>query len=180
MSSDDHPGPDLLEQPGSWARHQHHHYADGEDRPLGSYLGIDVAYVGAVLAGAAIARFTGTTLPERFQSRDLVLLAIGTHKAARLLAKDPVTSPFRAPFTRFAGRGGPSEVHEEVRGDGVGHAIGELVTCPFCMGQWVATAGTFGLLLTPRRTRFLASLFAVVAGSDFLQLAYAGAQQRSS
>ncbi|MBV9878588.1 MAG: DUF1360 domain-containing protein, partial [Verrucomicrobia bacterium] len=32
---------------------------------------------------------------------DLLLLAIGTHKLSRIVAKDRVTAPIRAPFTRF-------------------------------------------------------------------------------
>jgi uncharacterized protein DUF1360 len=39
-------------------------------------------------------------------------------------AKDPVTSPIRAPFTRCGGVSGPSEPAEEMRGTGVGHALG--------------------------------------------------------
>ena len=60
---------------------------------------------------------------------------------ARLLTKDTVVSPIRAPFTRFEGPGGPSEVNERVRGRGWRHAIGELITCPFCAGEWVAADG---------------------------------------
>jgi hypothetical protein len=161
------------------ARHTHHEYAGDEDRPLGSYLGISAGYLGMVAAAGAAIKLTGRRLPRRFHLVDLALLAVGTHKAARLMAKDPVTSPLRAPVAAFSGRGGPSEVKEEVRGEGVRHAVGELLTCPFCMGQWIATAGMFGLVLAPRTTRFVASTFVVVAGSDFLQLAYMTAQKRS-
>jgi hypothetical protein len=28
--------------------------------------------------------------------------------------------------------------------------MGELLTCPFCLGQWVATGLIFGLVLAPR------------------------------
>jgi hypothetical protein len=161
------------------ARHTHHEYAGDEDRPLGSYLGISAGYLGLVAAAGTTMKLTGRRLPRRFHLVDLALLAVGTHKAARLMAKDPVTSPLRAPVARFSGRGGPSEVTEEVRGEGTRHAVGELLTCPFCIGQWIATAGVFGLVLAPRTTRFIASTFVVVAGSDFLQLAYSAAQKRS-
>lgn len=167
---------DLLGRAEDWVRHQRHCYAEDDDRPLGAYIGIASVYAGGVLAAAAIARATGRSLPRRFRARDLGLLAVGTHKAARLFAKDPITSPLRAPFTRFAGQGGPSEVREEVLGTGFRHALGELVTCPFCMGQWIATVGMFGLLFAPKQTRFVASMFTVLAGSDFLQLAYGAAQ----
>lgn len=177
LSPDPQPGP--LSELQTWARHEHHAYADGEDRPLGSYLAISSVYAAAVAAAGLVVKASGAGLPERFAARDLALLAIGTHKAARLLTKDPVTSPLRAPFTRFRGSAGESEVQEEVRGTGAHHAVGELVTCPFCVGQWLATGAVFGLVLAPRTTRFVASLLTVLSGSDFLQLAYAAAQERS-
>ncbi len=55
---------------------------------------------------------------RRIQLGDLALLSVATHKISRLLAKDPVTSPLRAPFTRFEGTSGPAELKEDVRGVG--------------------------------------------------------------
>src|SRR5205085_6857823 len=100
---------------------------------------------------------------------DIALLAVATHKLSRLIARDPVTSPLRAPFTRFAGTSGPAELKEDVRGTGPRQAIGELITCPFCVSQWVATTSTFGLLLAPRATRVALSTFTALTGADFLQ-----------
>ncbi|MFA1547804.1 DUF1360 domain-containing protein [Actinomadura chokoriensis] len=91
--------------------------------------------------------------PPAIGLTDLALMTITTHKVARLIAKDPVTSPLRAPFTRHSGTAGPSELAEEVRGRGVRHAVGELITCPFCTAQWVATAYAAGLVFVPQATR---------------------------
>ena len=66
------------------------------------------------------------------------MLGIATHKLSRLITKDWVTSPFRAPFTKFKEADGVGEVTEEARGTGMQQAIGELVTCPWCVGPWVA------------------------------------------
>jgi Protein of unknown function (DUF1360) len=57
------------------------------------------------------------------------------------------------------------------------HSLGELVTCPFCLDLWVATAFVAGLIFAPRFTRLIAGSFTALAGADFLQLAYARAQQ---
>lgn len=147
-------------------------YSGSEDRPLGSYVAVIAAYAAVVSAlGAAVARRGGP--PDHFELHDLALAGIATHKLSRMIAKDTITSPLRAPFTRFAGVSGPSELHEEVRGDGARHAIGELVTCPFCTSQWVGTAFVFGLALAPRATRLAAALFSTIAASDALQLVYA-------
>jgi hypothetical protein len=116
-------------------------------------------------------------LPDKLGWSDLALLAVATHKASRQLAKDPVTSPLRAPFTRYSGTSAEAELDEEVRGRGMRKAVGELVSCPFCLGQWVATTGVFGLIVVPRATRAIASVFAVLAASDMLQYAYAKLQE---
>ncbi len=151
-------------------------YAQGEDRPLRSYAALVAAY-GTVLAG--LLAFAGRRggLPEHLAFHDLVLAAVATQKVSRLVAKAPVTSPLRAPFTRYKGTSGPSQLEEEVRGEGARHALGEFVSCPFCLSQWVATGFVFGLALSPRATRLIASIFATVAASDLLQFAYSRAQQ---
>ncbi len=89
-----------------------------------------------------------------------------------------MTSPLRAPFTRYEGSAGPAEVSEDVREQGqLRHSLGELLTCPFCLDMWVATVFTIGLVFAPRFTRLAAGTFTVLTGADFLQLAYAMAQQ---
>lgn len=160
----------------AWARHQEHVYAGDAERPLGSFLAIMGGYGALVVALSGVVRATGRELPERFSAADLALVTVATHKIARLGAKDPVTSPLRAPFTRFAGTSGEAELAEEVRGSGPRKALGELVTCPFCLGQWVATGLAFGLVLAPRPARLVASVFTALTGADVLQLLYAKTQ----
>jgi hypothetical protein len=57
-----------------------------------------------------------------------------------------------------------------VRGRGLRKSVGELVTCPFCLGQWVATSFLFGAVAAPRVARFAAGICTVAALSDGLQL----------
>ncbi|GII85630.1 hypothetical protein Ssi03_36200 [Sphaerisporangium siamense] len=148
-------------------------YENGTDRPLGSYLRILTVYGGAVAGLVGLGRLVGARPPERIAPLDLVLMGLTTHRMSRTLSKDPVTSPLRAPFTRYAGVSGPAELKEEVRGHGVKHAIGELVTCPFCLAQWVATAYAAGMVFAPGLTRLAGATMSAVAVSDWLQLAYA-------
>jgi hypothetical protein len=156
-------------------------YRDGEDRPLGGYVTI-MAVFGALLAGVAgLAVATGRKLPPGVGPWDLLLIAAGTHKLSRTLSKDAVTSPLRAPFTRYQDTGGPAEVMEEVRHrDGLRHSIGELITCPFCLDIWVAAGFTIGLVFAPRLTRLVAAALTAVTGADFLHLLYAKAQEAES
>ncbi|HEX6501024.1 MAG TPA: DUF1360 domain-containing protein [Micromonosporaceae bacterium] len=132
-------------------------------------LGTYATIVGGL---AALARRRGARLPDRVPVTDVALGAVATHKISRLLAKDSVTSPLRAPFTRYQQPIGESELGEQVRGEGVRHSVGELISCPFCLAVWVATGLSAGLVFAPRLTRLVAATFAGVAGSDFLQLGY--------
>lgn len=148
-------------------------YAQGDDRPLGTYAALIGTYAGAVATAVVALRASGVRLRERPAWQDLALVALATHKVSRRLTKEPVTSPLRAPFTRFEGPGGPGEVRESVPYHGWRHGVGELLTCPFCTSQWIATSFVLGLAAAPRQTRWVAGLFAAIAGSDALQFAYA-------
>ncbi|MFE3458137.1 DUF1360 domain-containing protein [Nocardiopsis aegyptia] len=153
-------------------------YRGDSEQPLGGYALVVAGYVALVSAGVVTARATGRrgAAPD-VGPWDLALMGLTTHKLSRLLAKDPVTSPLRAFFTRFRGVSGPSELKEEVRGEGGRRAVGELVTCPFCTAQWVATAYVFGLAFAPGLTRSAGAVFSAVAVSDWLQFGYARLQQ---
>jgi Protein of unknown function (DUF1360) len=156
-----------------WARTQKAEYTQGEARPLGADLGAMGVYVGLVGAAATAIRASGRELPRRIPIGDAVLLTIGTFRLARRIAKDPVTAPVRAPFTSYQGTSGEAEVAEEVREHGgVKHAVGELLTCPFCMAQWVGTGFVLGYVTAPRATRLAALTMTMVAGSDVLQFVY--------
>ncbi|OJF09848.1 DUF1360 domain-containing protein [Couchioplanes caeruleus] len=154
-------------------------YAPHEHRPLGGYAAMMGTF--GVLAGSlgVAAKITGRAVPERPSVADVVLISIATHKLSRLIAKDSITSPLRAPFTRYAESGGSGEVNEEVRdhGGSVRHSIGELVSCPFCLAVWIATGLTSGLVFAPRLTRLAATVFTATAASDFLQMAYSLAKE---
>src|ERR1051325_10703851 len=132
-------------------------------------LGFYLASV-AVLTGVALEQ---GRLAKRFGLLDLALLGIATHKLSRLVAKDRITSILRAPFVSYIRSAGAGEVEEEPRGRGIQRGIGHLISCPFCMAPWCATALAFGVLFAPRMARFFAGILASVAASDFLQRAYA-------
>jgi hypothetical protein len=162
----------------SWGRRQAQAYSDGHERPLAGYLELMAAYALATLGPAAVAHRRGR-LPERLGPWDVVQLGVATHKLSRILAKDPVTSPLRAPFTTYVGLAAPSELEEEVRGHGLQHSVGELITCPMCLAQWVATGFALGLAFAPGPTRLALSTFTAVGAADFLQHLYARLQQVS-
>jgi hypothetical protein len=148
-----------------------------QERPLGGYAVLMGTF--AALCGGFVAwlRASGRELPETIETRDLALVAIATHKTARMIARDRVASTIRAPFTTFQDDAGPAEVDEAARGHGLRRAIGELLICPYCLSMWLAVGFIGGLAVAPRPTRWIASTFVALTGADTLQIAYAKAEQ---
>jgi hypothetical protein len=161
--------------PGERFRQHAEEYSEDADdeRPLGAYTVLLVAYISVV---TALVVFGRKRLPGTLAPSDLALGAVATFIGTRTLTKHPIASPIRMPFTKFAGVSGPSELQEDVRASGWRHAIGELLTCPFCLSQWMATTLVTGVVVAPRLTRTVMSVLAIVGASDFLQLAYVRAQ----
>ncbi|MDR7302188.1 DUF1360 domain-containing protein [Haloactinomyces albus] len=162
-----------------WFARQRAEYSGEAPRPITGYSISLATYLVGASGAAGAARATGRPSP-RLGVGDLALMTLATHKISRSLAKDPITSPLRMPFTRFEGASAPSELHEEVRAPGAEHAIGELVSCPFCLAPWVASGLFAGHTFAPGATRAVGTIYASVAGADFLQYAYAALQQRST
>jgi len=156
-------------------------YAHGAARPLGSYAALVAVYSGMTGGLALMVRHrnkrAGLRLPDGVPWQDLTLAAVATHRLSRLITKDSVTAVVRAPFTRFKEPAGEGEVNEEVRGTGWRHAVGELLTCPFCIAQWIATGFAFGLVLAPRASRLVAGTLSAVTASDWLQFAHSALQK---
>ena len=140
-----------------------------ETAPLRGYAGLIVLF--SVVAGGFLFS-QKRSLPDEIKLSDLLLLGVATQKVSRVVTKGRVTSVMRAPFTEYEGSAGSGEVDERARGTGIRHAIGELVSCPFCMGTWIACAGVVGLVTRPRLTRSLASIFVVSSVADFTQQIY--------
>jgi hypothetical protein len=110
---------------------------------------------------------------HQLTGKDLILLVLATQHLSRLIAKDSITSAIRSPFTSFIGEAGEGEVNEVPSGAGMSHVIGELLTCPFCLAQWIASALVAGSTVAPNFTSTITTICALARSSDYLQLAYA-------
>ena len=163
-----------------WAKRQARAYSDGEERPLGGYLKVLGVYTAAVTGLGGLGRLAHREVPKQVGPWDLGLLSVATHRLSRTLAKDPIASPLRAPFTEYEGVGAAAELKEQVRTEhGLQHSVGELISCPMCLAQWVATVFGVGLVFAPRQTRLAMAVLSAVAASDFLQYLYSVLQQQA-
>jgi hypothetical protein len=132
--------------------------------PYESYAAIAGVFLGGIATVAAIARRApaGTAL-------DLVALSAATFKASRTLSRERVASFVRQPFVE-----GDAEIGEEERpaGEGLQRAIGELVTCPRCVGAWTAAALASSQVLAPRFGRLLTWSLGAAGANDFLHAGF--------
>jgi hypothetical protein len=133
--------------------------------------------------GVLTAALTLLLRHKRFRVRplspwNLALYALATEHVSRLISKDSITSPVRKPFAEFKEPAGEGEVNEEVIGNGPRHAIGELLTCPFCLDQWVATGLVAGSVAAPTFTSAVVSVSALARTADYLHLLYGLLRER--
>ena len=151
----------------------------GQDRELPSYAALAGLFNLIFAVFLLVVKAMGRSLPERVDASDIALLGVATHKLSLLVAQDAVTSPLRAPFTERQEKESPKNVEEKPRGKGLRRSLGELITCQFCVGQWVASFFTYGLVLAPRVTRLVGAIFAIVTISDHLHQTYKALMKRA-
>ena len=156
---------------GPWAG-----YGGDQEMPLGGYAALLGAW--SVIFGSLGFRLARRRRLPQPRAGDIALLGIATHKLTRIVTKDWVTAPLRAAFTAYGGSAGGGEVEEKSRGTGLRRAIGDLLTCNYCTGPWIAGALLAAWAEAPRAVRSVGSLFAVVAASDFLHEAYENLRSR--
>ncbi|MEY2475836.1 MAG: hypothetical protein QOG87_1151 [Actinomycetota bacterium] len=150
---------------------------DADPEKLAGYAALLAVYGTAIGGFSLFLRRTGRRLPERIEPSDVVLLGAATFKLSRLISRDAVTGVVRAPFTtRRANARGP-EVYDKPRGRGMRRAIGELLTCPFCVSQWLGTLLAGSFVVAPRATRTAAAALTAVTVADVLQYGHTALQK---
>ena len=123
------------------------------------------------LLGLLVNRERKEARPFDPSPRDLALVAAATFRAGRIVAFAQVTEPFRAPVTETVPDQFDAGENVVAEGRGVRKAIGELVSCPLCVGTWVATGLIAGLRFAPGPTRLVASILGVSGLAELLNTA---------
>src|SRR5215204_1146712 len=138
--------------------------SDPEQRERLAYVTLVGLFLG--LLGMFVSRERQERQAFDPRPRDIVLISLATFRAGRVTAFARVTEPFRDPVTETV----PDEYEagENVVAEGAGmqKAIGELVSCPTCIGTWVAAGLVCGFRLAPGPTRLVAAILAVSGLSE--------------
>jgi hypothetical protein len=138
--------------------------ARADPPPYGSYAVIATVFLGGIAAVSAVGRRAPAVT-----ALDLIALSAATFKASRTLSRERVASFVRQPFVE-----GDAELGEDERpaGTGLQRAIGELVTCPRCVGAWTAAGLASSQVLAPRFGRLLTWSLGAAGANDFLQAGF--------
>jgi hypothetical protein len=148
-----------------------------EERPPYEAYALIMGTFASLLAGAGgLSRVLGRD-PQCQTALDFVVLGAASFKAARTLSRDRVTSFVREPFVEGEAYDGEDE---RPAGDGLRHAIGELVTCTRCVGTWTAAGLTATQVIAPRFGRLLTWSLAASAANDFLQGAFVALTEKAN
>jgi hypothetical protein len=140
----------VAERHGGGERGRGGQQADGQ-RERAAYLTLIGVFLGAFAAFSR--REQDERHPLELGALDVAMLGLATFRAGRLAAYDRVTEPLRAPFTDTVPDQYGTDQNVVAEGSGVRKALGELVSCPTCVGTWVAAGLVYGLRVAPRPTR---------------------------
>ncbi len=102
------------------------------------------------------------------QPWDLALLGLATYRSGRLLAYERVAAPLRDPVTETVADGSGAGETVVATGEGWRWTFGELVSCPVCIGTWVAAGLVYGLHLAPRPTRVYLAIMSATGVAQLL------------
>ena len=147
-------------------------YNKDDEVPLFSYAVLVGVFNLTFVLFLLLTKVSGRPIPERMKLGDIVLLGVATHKLSWIVSRDTITAPLRAPFTELEEVKSPTDVQEKPRDTGLQRALGELLTCRFCLGMWISAFFAYGLVLFPAATRLVGAILAILTVSDHLHQTY--------
>ena len=121
--------------------------------------------------------------PLELTPLDLTLLGLATYRGGRLIAYDKVTEPLRSVFATTEPDGSGAGEAVNPKGSGARKAIGELISCPTCVGTWIAAGFVYGLRIAPVPTRVILAILSATGAAEVIDstveaLTWAGREAR--
>lgn len=148
---------------------QHGEQQSGQGRERATYLTLIGVFLGIFAAFSRREREGKQGLA--IEPLDVALIGLATFRAGRLASYDRVTEPLRAPVTDTVPDDYGTDQNVVAAGSGIRKAIGELVSCPTCIGTWVAAGLVYSLRLAPRPTRLFLGFMGAAGLAELLDSA---------
>lgn len=139
----------------------------GGESPYSAYRLLSLTFNGGLLAVACSKAAKGV-FSQPLGLADFGLTAAAAHKLAQIITKERVTMALRSPFTWQRDEGRTGKRKEVPKEHGLHRAIGELLTCPYCLAPWISTALVAGHIFAPVPTRVVTTIFALTAAADLM------------
>lgn len=111
---------------------------------------LDALFI-VVYAAAVLILYNLGRIPHDIRILDLVLIILATARLSDIISTDQVMEWLRRPFVTLA----PTEIagHETTtrvgRGRGLRRTIGDLLSCPWCVGVWIAAVLSYLYFMFP-------------------------------
>lgn len=121
----------------------------------------------AILAG----RKSSPEAKQELSPFDVVQLGFATYRLGRMVSYDRIFETYRLPFAETVPDGSGAGLTVEPKGDGAQRALGELISCPICIGTWIAAGLVFGLKFIPGPTRTLLNISSSIGMAELLNSA---------
>ena len=131
---------------------------------------VDVIFIALYIGIMALLQYLGH-LPRHINTLDLVLIGLAAARLSDVISTDEVMKWLREPFvqteeTEIAGR----EVTTRTgRGRGIRKVFGDLLSCPWCVGVWVAAGLSYAYFLLPGYVWLLILVLAIAEIGSILQ-----------
>jgi hypothetical protein len=137
-----------------------HHHLTPQHEVRATKLTLVSVFLG--LLGTFATRLIPTNRDLTPRPYELLMLGLASFRIGRMIAYEGVAEPLREPFTstRLDDSGAGQTV--VASGEGVRFVLGQLMSCPICVGTWVAAGLVYGLQLLPRPTRILLAIMSTV------------------
>ncbi|OEH91595.1 DUF1360 domain-containing protein [Bacillus solimangrovi] len=104
---------------------------------------------------------------------EIMMLIFASFRLTRLIVYDQITSFIRKPFHELVEEEdaeGNVETYLEIRGSGLRHWIGELLSCYWCTGMWSTILLVLGIWFLPEIFEFIVFILALAGGAAFLEV----------
>ncbi len=131
---------------------------------------LDVVFVTLYISVMAVLYYMGR-LPTSIRPFDFVLLGLAAARLTDIISTDQIMQWLRRPFvkmetTEIAGH----EVETRTgRGRGLKKVLGDLLSCPWCVGVWVAASLTYAYFLMPTVTWIFILILAIAEIGSLVQ-----------